>query len=257
MADTRKNSSNPFVQISDLRKSFGDQEVLRGVSLTIPRGETTVVLGQSGEGKSVLLKHINGLLTPDSGSILIDGEEIVGLSERALRPTRRKVGILFQDGALFDSMTVAENVVFPLQEEGIRDRKVLLERAREVLSVVGLEEHMAKMPINISGGMRKRVALARAVINRPECVLYDEPTAGLDPIVADSIDHLIRRLEHEYEITSIVVTHDMKSMNFVADHVAVLRGGKIYFHGTPKELNALHDETIQNFIHGRSGESRS
>lgn len=244
-----------FIEVSGLQKRFGEQQVLRGVDLKIRRGETMVILGQSGEGKSVILKHLIGLMTPDSGSILVDGVETVGLSERQLRPIRKKVGILFQDGALFDSMTVAENVAFPLMEEGIRDRKILLERVREVLSVVGLEEHMAKMPINISGGMRKRVALARAVVSHPQCILYDEPTAGLDPIVADSIDHLINRLEEQFQITSIVVTHDMKSMNTIADRVAILRDGKIYFLGTPDELNALEDESIQNFIHGRSHES--
>lgn len=245
----------PFLAVSDLRKSMGTQEVLRGVDLEIKRGECVVILGQSGEGKSVLLKHLIGLIAPDSGSIRIDGEEIVGLSERRLNPVRRKLGVLFQDGALFDSMTVAENVAFPLRERGIRDLDTLLAKVRAALEVVGLEAHMEKMPINISGGMRKRVALARAIVTRPECIFYDEPTSGLDPIVADSIDHLIRRLQRKFDITSVVVTHDMKSMFHIADRVAYLRGGRIYFYGTPDEIRASSDPQIQNFLEGRSQDS--
>lgn len=245
----------PFLAVSDLRKSMGTQEVLRGVDLEIKRGECVVILGQSGEGKSVLLKHLIGLIAPDSGSIRIDGEEIVGLSERRLNPVRRKLGVLFQDGALFDSMTVAENVAFPLRERGIRDLDTLLAKVRAALEVVGLEAHMEKMPINISGGMRKRVALARAIVTRPECIFYDEPTSGLDPIVADSIDHLIRRLQRKFDITSVVVTHDMKSMFHIADRVAYLRGGRIYFYGTPDEIRASSDLQIQNFLEGRSQDS--
>ncbi|MCB1064248.1 MAG: ABC transporter ATP-binding protein [Verrucomicrobiae bacterium] len=244
-----------FVEVRDLYKTLGNQPVLRGVDLKIRRGECLVVLGQSGEGKSVLLKHLVGLITPDSGSIEIDGDEIVGLSERRLSPVRRKLGVLFQDGALFDSMTVAENVAFPLRELGTRDIDTLLEKARAALEVVGLEKHMEKMPINISGGMRKRVALARAIVTQPRCILYDEPTAGLDPIVADSIDHLIRRLQRKFQVTSIVVTHDMKSMFHIADRVAYLRGGRIYFLGTPEEIRKSEDPAIQNFIQGRSDES--
>lgn len=244
-----------FIEVSGLHKRLGDQDVLRGVDLRIRRGECLVVLGQSGEGKSVLLKHLMGLITPDSGSIKVDGEEIVGLSERRMSPVRKKLGILFQDGALFDSMTVAENVAFPLKEGGIRRIDLLLEKARAALEVVGLEAHMEKMPINISGGMRKRVALARAIVTEPRCILYDEPTAGLDPIVADSIDHLIRRLQRKYQATSIVVTHDMKSMFHIADRVAYLRSGSIYFLGTPDELRASTDPAIRNFVEGRSEDS--
>lgn len=244
-----------FIEVSELKKSLGTQEVLRGVDLKIRRGESLVVLGQSGEGKSVFLKHLIGLITPDSGSIRIDGEEIVGKSERELALVRRKIGVLFQDGALFDSMTVAENVAFPLRERGIRKIPELLEKATEALKVVGLEAHLAKMPINISGGMRKRVALARAIITQPECILYDEPTAGLDPIVADSIDHLIRRLQREFHVTSITVTHDMKSMFHIADRVAYLREGRIYFLGTPEEIRASQDPAIRRFIEGKSDET--
>ena len=249
------SATDNFFQVRDLKKTLADHPVLKGLNLDIPRGKNTVILGQSGEGKSVFLKHLTGLIKPDSGSIRVDGTDITALSERQLNPIRKKIGILFQDGALFDSMTVAENVVFPLIESGIRKRKTLLEKAEEALALVGLEKHMSKMPVNISGGMRKRVALARAMITKPGCILYDEPTAGLDPIVADSIDHLVRRLGHELHITSVIVTHDIKSMRYVADQVAVLRDGKTYFEGTPDELHHSGDQSIQNFLNGVSRES--
>lgn len=241
-----------FFEISGLRRSFGKQTTLDGVDLNIRRGECLVILGRSGEGKSVLLKHLTGLLTPDEGSIIVDGEEIVGVPERKLNKIRQKIGILFQDGALFDSFTVAENVAFPLMERGERRRKVLEERAREVLELVELGEHMEKMPVNISGGMRKRVALARAIITNPSCILYDEPTSGLDPVVSDSIDHLIVNMKNRYRATSVVVTHDMKSMFHIADRVAYLREGRIYFLGTPDELRRCDDPFVNNFIEGRS-----
>ncbi|MCB1078204.1 MAG: ABC transporter ATP-binding protein [Verrucomicrobiae bacterium] len=252
---TTPETEDNLIEVSDLHKTLGTQPVLRGVDLKIRRGESLVVLGQSGEGKSVFLKHLIGLITPDSGSIRIDGEEIVGKSERQMASVRRKVGVLFQDGALFDSMTVAENVAFPLRERGIKHIPELLEKSRAALEVVGLAAHMEKMPINISGGMRKRVALARAIITQPECILYDEPTAGLDPIVADSIDHLIRRLQREFQVTSITVTHDMKSMFHIADRVAYLRQGKIYFLGTPQEIQESTDPAIRRFIEGKSDET--
>ncbi len=252
MSNTLRDS---FFQIKELKKILGNHPVLTGVNLDIQRGKNTVILGQSGEGKSVFLKHLTGLIKPDSGSIIVDGKEITNLSERQLNPIRKKIGILFQDGALFDSMTVAENVVFPLIEAGIRSRQTLLQKAEEVLKLVELEKHMGKMPVDISGGMRKRVALARAIIIRPECILYDEPTAGLDPIVADSIDHLIRRLGKEFQITSVIVTHDIKSMRQIADTVAILRDGKIYFQGTPDELDQSDDLLIQHFVQGISEET--
>lgn len=246
-----------FIEVRDLRRQIGSQKILQGVNLDIPRGKTTVILGRSGEGKSVLLKHLIGLMEPDSGSIKIDGTEIVDLPEREVFPTRRKLGVLFQDGALFDSMTVAENVAFPLIERGEKDKKVIHEKVHQALSVVDLAQHLDKMPINISGGMRKRVSLARAIITRPQGIFYDEPTSGLDPVVSDSIDHLVRRLQREYEVTSIVVTHDMKSMFHIADQVAYLRGGKIYFCGDPKDLKTSDDPNIINFINGDSEESLS
>lgn len=248
-------SDESFIEVSELRKTLGNQPVLRGVDLSVRRGETMVVMGRSGEGKSVFLKHLIGLMIPDSGSIRVDGEEIVGLGERQMSPVRKKIGVLFQEGALFDSMTVAENVAFPLQERGIRNRVELLEKVTEALRVVELDEHLDKMPVTLSGGMRKRVGLARAIVTEPRCILYDEPTAGLDPVVADSIDHLIRRLQKKFTVTSVVVTHDMKSVFKVASRVAYLREGAIYFLGTPEELQASTDPNIVNFIEGRSEES--
>src|SRR5437764_682153 len=211
-----------------------------------------VIIGRSGGGKSVLLKHLVGLMTPDAGEIWIDGESIIGLSERKLAPIRLKVGILFQGGALFDSMTVQENIAFPLEEAGERDPKKIAEKVREILEVIELEGEEEKMPVNLSGGMRKRVGLARSIIRRPSCVLYDEPTAGLDPVVSDSINRLIRRLQKRFGVTSIVVTHDMKSAFHIADHIAYLHEGRIYFYGTPQELEVSTDPLIQDLMLGRS-----
>lgn len=245
----------PFIRARGLCKRFGDQEVLRGLDIDIPAGRTTAVLGASGGGKSVLLRHILGLVDPDEGSVELDGVEITGLDERALGPQRRKVGMLFQNGALFDSMDVRENVVFPLRETGVRDEDELEARAVEALGMVGLAEHLDKMPIDLSGGMRKRVALARALITRPAAVFYDEPTAGLDPIVSDQINHLILRTQEKFGVTQVVVTHDIRSVYHVADHVAFMKNGEIYFTGTPQELRHCRDPEVRDFIMGRSHES--
>ncbi|MEO0446725.1 MAG: ATP-binding cassette domain-containing protein [Verrucomicrobiota bacterium] len=244
--------SEPFIQIEDLRKSFGRQEVLKGVNLEVKRGEILVVIGRSGEGKSVMLKHIMGLMDADSGVVRVDGEDITDLGERKLGRVRRKLGMLFQEGALFDSLNVARNVAFPLLEAGWKNTDEIFDQVRRTLAEVDLEEHMAKMPINLSGGMRKRVSLARAVVTHPECVLYDEPTSGLDPVVSDSIDRLIRKLRDVFNLTSLVVTHDMKSAYHIADRIAFYRQGTIYFLGTPDELNAQDDPVIRDFIEGRS-----
>lgn len=222
------------------------------MNLEIKRGESMVIIGGSGTGKSVTLKHIMGLLHPDRGRVFVDGEEVSSLPERKLGPIRRKVGILFQDGALFDSFNVAENVAFPLFEAGLKDRKEIFERVREALAVVNLEEHLAKMPNNLSGGMRKRVSLARAIVTHPECILYDEPTSGLDPVVSDQINILIREMQKRYEVTSLVVTHDMKSAYHVGDRIAFAREGQVYFLGTPNEVKACKDPIVQDFIEGRS-----
>jgi phospholipid/cholesterol/gamma-HCH transport system ATP-binding protein len=246
------NSSSPMVAVHGLKKRIGSQEILRGVDMEVAAGETLVIIGRSGGGKSVLLKNLIGLMQPNEGEIRIDGQSIIGLSERRLANIRRKVGILFQGGALFDSMTVEENIAFPLREAGLRDPAVIQRKIAEMLEVIELEGQEKKLPVNLSGGMKKRVGLARAIINRPSCVLYDEPTAGLDPVVSDSINRLIRRLQERYSVTSIVVTHDMKSAFHVGDRIAYLHEGQIYFLGTPAQLQASTDPIIQDFLIGRS-----
>ncbi len=246
------DSKPPMIAVRDLKKRIGAQEILRGVDITVGTGETLVIIGRSGGGKSVLLKNLIGLMQPDSGEIWIDGQDIIGLNERQLAGIRRKVGILFQAGALFDSMTVEENIAFPLREAGERDNGVIAQKIAEVLEVIELEGQQKKMPVNLSGGMKKRVGLARAIINRPSCILYDEPTAGLDPVVSDSINHLIRRLQEHYHVTSVVVTHDMKSAFHIGDHIAYLHEGRIYFYGTPEEIQASSDPLIQDFLVGRA-----
>jgi phospholipid/cholesterol/gamma-HCH transport system ATP-binding protein len=244
-----------FIEFDGVYKQIGGQEILRGVTLKVREGDTLAVLGYSGAGKSVMLRHVLGLMKPDSGRVIVDGVDVAALPEKALAPTRRKVGMLFQGGALFDSMTVARNVAFPLRERGVHDAKTIREKVQRSLELVGLEEHLEKMPVQLSGGMRKRVALARAIITEPRCILYDEPTAGLDPVAADSIDHLIRRLKRTLGVTSMVVTHDMKSARLIADQVAMLRDGQIYFLGTPQALVASEDPVLSDFVEGRSGET--
>ena len=249
--------ATPLISIRDLWKQLGEQEVLRGFDLDVPTGETLVIVGRSGGGKSVLLKHIIGLMKPDKGDVLVDGESIVELSERQLSRVRKKIAVLFQSAALFDSMTVEENIAFPLREIGLKDQGRIDERVAGALEMVDLAGEQKKMPEELSGGMRKRVGLARAIVTEPRCILYDEPTTGLDPIVADSINRLIRRLQKRLGITSIVVTHDMKSAYHVADQVAYLYEGRVYFKGTPAELRASTDPLIHDFIEGRSRELKS
>jgi len=247
-------ATSGMIAVRSLKKTIGGQEILRDVDLDVARGETLAIIGRSGGGKSVLLKHLVGLMRPNAGEIWIEGQNIIGMSERALGAIRQKIGILFQGAALFDSMTVAENIAFPLREAGERNPKILREKIREMLDVVELEGQEDKMPESLSGGMKKRVGLARSIIRRPKCVLYDEPTSGLDPVVSDSINHLIRRLQERFGMTSIVVTHDMKSAFDVANHIAYLHEGRIYFHGTPAELQQTSDPLLQDFMQGRSDE---
>ena len=244
-----------FIRVHDLHKRLGRQDVLCGFDLDVALGETVVILGRSGGGKSVFLKHIIGLMKPNSGEVFVDGQDVVKLTERQLAVVRKKVGILFQSAALFDSMSVQENIAFPLHEAGIKDPKVIDQKVAEALEMVDLAGEQKKMPENLSGGMRKRVGLARAIVGAPRCILYDEPTTGLDPIVADSINHLIRRLQKRLGVTSIVVTHDMKSAFHVADRIAYLNEGRNYFTGTTVELKASSDPLIQNFINGHSGDT--
>ncbi len=241
-----------MIAVRSLAKKIGQQEILRGVELEVATGETLAIIGRSGGGKSVLLKHLVGLMAPDAGEIWIDGQNIIGMNERQLGAIRKKVGILFQGGALFDSMTVEENIAFPLREAGERDPKILRAKVEEMLEVMEMEGEEEKMPESLSGGMKKRVGLARSIVRRPSCVLYDEPTSGLDPVVADSINRLIRRLQQRLGVTSIVVTHDMKSAFDVADRIAYLHEGRIYFQGTTTDLQQSNDRLIQDFLLGRS-----
>lgn len=244
-----------LIEVHGLVQKIGAQEILRGLNLDIRAGETMVLLGKSGGGKSVFLRHLIGLMKPVAGQIIFEGRDITGLNERELEPVRKKIGMLFQDGALFDSMSVFDNVAFPLRERGEKNPRTIREKVDAALAMVKMCGHEQKMPVNLSGGMRKRVALARAIISPPDVILYDEPTAGLDPIVSDSINKLIRSLQKELQVTSIVVTHDMVSCFHVADRVALLNEGRIYFLGTPNELRQTSDPVIRDFVDGRSGET--
>ena len=248
----QSTNNSPMIAVHGLEKRLGDQEILRGIELDVAHGETLAIIGRSGGGKSVLLKHLIGLMRPNAGEIWIEGQNIIDMSERQLAAIRQKVGILFQGSALFDSMTVAENIAFPLREAGERDPQVLRKRVSEMLEVMELQGEEEKMPVNLSGGMKKRVGLARSIIRQPSCILYDEPTSGLDPVVSDSINKLIRRLQQRLGVTGIVVTHDMKNAFHVADRIAYLHDGRIYFHGTPDELRRSTDQLIQDFLLGRS-----
>jgi phospholipid/cholesterol/gamma-HCH transport system ATP-binding protein len=238
-----------MIEINNLYKSFGENKVLQGINLIINKGETLVIIGRSGEGKSVLIKHIVGLLQPDSGYVKVEGEIVSELNEIQLYKLRKKFGFLFQGSALFDSMTVEENVGLPLVEAEIKiPQQKIDEIVSEKLELVGLPGIQKLKPSELSGGMKKRVALARALATNPEYILYDEPTTGLDPIMSDSIDDMIRELGGKLNVTSVVVTHDMFSVRNVANKVALLYEGKIYFTGTPDELMNSSDKVIKDFI---------
>jgi phospholipid/cholesterol/gamma-HCH transport system ATP-binding protein len=241
-----------MIRLEGLYKAFGDKAVLRGVDLEIARGETMVVIGQSGSGKSVLLKHIIGLLSPDRGRVFVDDQEITCLDENARLAATRKCGYLFQAAALFDSMTVAENIAFGLTRYARLDRAEVRRVVAECLERVGLRGIEDLMPAELSGGMTTRVGLARAIAYRPEIMLYDEPSAGIDPIRADSINDLINQLKRDMGVTSVVITHDMKSAFKVADRVALLYGGRIVEEGTPAALAASANPVVQQFINGRA-----
>ncbi|MBN2409722.1 MAG: ABC transporter ATP-binding protein [Candidatus Aminicenantes bacterium] len=241
-----------MIRIVNLQKAFGENAVLCGVNLTIERGETMVVIGQSGSGKSVLLKHLIGLLKPDAGEVYIDGVEITRLGEDDLQGTIRKFGMLFQGAALFDSMTVAENVRFGLDRYTRFTEAEIRRAVAESLAVVGLGNVENLMPHELSGGMKKRVGLARAIAYRPEIMLYDEPSTGIDPIRADAINELINKLKKEMRVTSVVITHDMVSSYKIADKIAMLYQGRIIEVGTPEEIQKSANPVIQQFIHGQA-----
>ncbi|MBI2929500.1 MAG: ABC transporter ATP-binding protein [Verrucomicrobia bacterium] len=239
-----------MIEARELHKSFNTHRVLNGVSLRIERGESVVIIGRSGGGKSILLKHLIGLLAPDAGDVLIDGQNIAHLTERELLGVRRRFGMLFQGAALFDSLTVAENVGFVLRREGRLTGRQIAEKVDAALEMVDLPGTQQKKPAELSGGMRKRVGLARAIVYEPEIVLYDEPTTGLDPIVADSINQLILRVCERLKVTSIVVTHDMVSARRLAQRILMLHDGRIHFSGTPAEVFACADPVVCRFVNG-------
>jgi phospholipid/cholesterol/gamma-HCH transport system ATP-binding protein len=239
-----------MIEVRDLKKNFGPQCVLDGLSFQIATGESVAIIGRSGCGKSVLLKHLIGLMKPDDGDVLIDGENIVPMSERQLLRVRRKFGMVFQGAALFDSMTVKENVAFVLRRSGTVPEAEISRRVAHALEVVDLPGIENKNPAELSGGMRKRVGLARAIVYEPQILLYDEPTTGLDPIVSDSIDQLIMRVRDELKVTSVVVTHDMRSARRVGDHVIMLHRGRIHANGPPEEIFNSTDPIVRQFIDG-------
>ncbi|MBE0570742.1 MAG: ATP-binding cassette domain-containing protein [Ignavibacteriaceae bacterium] len=238
-----------MIEIKNLHKFFGENKVLRGVNLEIDTGETIVIIGRSGCGKSVLIKHIVGLLYSDEGYVKVEGQKVDEMTMLELYTLRRKFGFLFQGSALFDSMTVEENIALPLVESGNNFARVELDkRVSEKLELVGMSGVQKLKPAELSGGMKKRVGLARALITDPDYIIYDEPTTGLDPIMSDSIDGLIKDLTDKLNVTSIVVTHDMYSVKNVANQVAMMHQGKIHFMGTPAELISSNDKIIKEFI---------
>ncbi len=241
-------------RIEDLCKSYGSKRVLVDLSFEVWRGESLIILGGSGSGKSVLLRQLNGLEKPDSGRIFFDEESITELEESELQPLRKRVSMLFQSGALFDSMTVHENVAFPLREHSLLSAEELREKVAEKLAMVELEGIEELMPSSLSGGMRKRVALARSLALDPEVVLFDEPTTGLDPVTSDSIGHLIRDTQRETGVTSVVVTHDIALARRVGDRLAFLHEGTFRFLGSWDEAGAEKDPVLRGFLDGRREE---
>ena len=240
----------PGLRIEGLIRRFGSQVVLAGVDLEIAPGELMVVIGRSGGGKSVFLRHLLGLLRPDAGHVLIDGQDLTALRGRALDRVRERFGVVFQGGALFDSMTVLDNVLFPIREQRRVPKVALLPRAREALGQVGLAEMGHKFPAEISGGMRKRVAIARALVTEPRVVFLDEPTTGLDPVLVNSIHHLIVSLQRKFSFTAVMVSHEIPEVFRIAHRVAVLHDGRIRAVGTPAEIAASEDAEVRHFIQG-------
>jgi len=239
----------PPIHVQSLTKSFGKQTVLKGINLEVAQGETLSILGRSGTGKSVLLKLLIGLLQPDSGSIQVNGEEVTNLPLKELNEVRKKVGFLFQQAALYDSLTVEENVAFPLRRHSKMSNDQRNKRVRELLASVGMEKDAHKLPAELSGGMQKRVGLARALALQPEILLFDEPTAGLDPITAAETDDLILRLQKERHMASVVVTHDIQGARAVSDRLALLRDGEILIEGTFADLQKSRDPFVMQFLH--------
>jgi phospholipid/cholesterol/gamma-HCH transport system ATP-binding protein len=241
-----------MIEARHLKKSFGPQRVLDGVDFRVERGESVVIIGRSGGGKSILLKCLIGLLGPDEGDVLIDGESIGRMNERQLLQVRRKFGMLFQGAALFDSLTVAENVAFVLRRAGRLTEGEIAKKVDQTLEMVDLGGTQDKKPAELSGGMRKRAGLARAIIYQPQILLFDEPTTGLDPIVSDSIDQLIVRVRERLEVTTVAVTHDMRSARRIGQRILMLHQGRIHFSGAPDEVFQTKDPVVHRFVNGIS-----
>jgi phospholipid/cholesterol/gamma-HCH transport system ATP-binding protein len=237
-----------MIYLKNIHKSFKGQKVLDGLNLHIPRNKITILIGRSGGGKSVTLKHIIGLIEPDEGQVLVDGQDITQTDSARLNDIRRKFGMLFQDGALFDSMNVGENVAFPLIERTMMTKKQIANKVTNTLRSVGLYGAEKKLPGELSGGMRKRAALARAIAMDPEIILYDEPTTGLDPLLADSINHLIVDTQKRLKMTTFIISHDIEAALRIADKIAVLYHGKIVAEGTPEQVEASSHPFVQAFI---------
>ena len=239
-----------MIELIDVHKSFGKHRVLTGLNLSIEDGKTTVIIGRSGGGKSVLLKHIIGLIKPDQGQVLVDGVDMARLNDRELNEIRKKFGMLFQEAALFDSMTVGENVAFPLWEHARLKEKEIREIVSDRLRAVGLSGVEEKMPSELSGGMRKRVGLARAIALRPQIVLFDEPTTGLDPVMTEAINHLIMETQENFHLTCVVISHDLQSIFRIGHKIAMLYEGVIIAQGTPEDIRASRDPVIKQFLAG-------
>ncbi len=243
-----------MIEFKNIHKRFGDREILKGIDLTIVEGKTTVILGVSGGGKSTTIKHIVGLLKPEKGEIIVDGQQIIGCSEKEMRAIRKEVGFLFQSGALFDSMNVFENVAFPLREHTKLSEEEIHANVFSKLAMVGLNaEDIADLfPDELSGGMRKRVGLARTIVLEPKIILYDEPTSGLDPVTSDHITQMIIKLQHELGVTSVLISHDIGESFKAGDYFAMLFDGKIVAYGTQEEIENSPHPAVQQFLHGRS-----
>ena len=239
-----------MIEVINLRKSFNGQEILRGVNLKVNDGQSLALIGGSGRGKSVLLKHIIGLFKPDSGKVLIDNEDISKLRGRKLKRLKERFGMVFQGGALFDSLTVFENIAFPLREKTRMKTLQIRKKVLEELAEVGLSGAENKYPAEISGGMKKRVALARCLVMSPEIILFDEPTTGLDPLIGKAIHNMIRSCQKSYKFTSIMVTHEIPDIFSMVDRVAMLYNGIIHAEGTPEEIQNSKDPVIHQFVHG-------
>jgi phospholipid/cholesterol/gamma-HCH transport system ATP-binding protein len=247
-AERTQPGNRPMIEIAELHKTFGEHHVLKGIDLSIGAGSTCVILGGSGSGKTVLMKHMIGLLKPDSGQVRIEGEDIVPLDAEGLERVRRKFGMVFQAAALFDSMNIYENVSFPLREHTKMSEEEIRELVRKKMAIFGLKDIETKYPADLSGGMRKRVGLARAIVLEPKIVLYDEPTTGLDPITTDYVDEMILEAKRELGVTSVVISHDIASAFKVADHIAFLADGVICVQGPPDKLRDSHHPKVRVFL---------